>query len=277
MLTAFSYAKINIFLHIINKRDDGYHNIFSLMSKIGLHDTITVEGSKEFGISLNTREIPKNSDNIVWKVYDIVKSRYDISPVRFHIYKKIPWGAGLGGGSSNAETALRLIDQYFNLKLTDEEKRTILQSVGSDTVFFMNKGSSAFAEGRGEIITDGPDIVKAHLLLVKPPFPISTKEAYQGAKLRLTNNYNKDKINSFLGYDGLIQILENDFENSIFVKYQELEWIKNMLLRMGADGALMSGSGSTMFGVFSSYGRLIDAKRYFDRFSKFFTAATTIL
>lgn len=277
MLTVFSYAKINLFLYIINKREDGYHNIFTLMTKIGLHDTVAIEGSKEFCINLNTREIPKNSDNIVWKIYDIVKSKYDIPPVKFHINKKIPWGAGLGGGSSNAEASLRLLNQYFQLNLTDEEKKSILQIVGSDTVFFMSKGSSAYAEGRGEIITDGPEVAKAYLLLVKPPYSISTREAYQGAKLRLTNNYNKDKINSFLDYDGLIQILENDFENSIFVKYQELEWIKNMLMRLGADGALMSGSGSTMFGVFSNYGKLMDTKRYFDKFSKFFTAATTIL
>lgn len=277
MLTVFSYAKINIFLHIISKRKDDYHDIFTLMSKIGLHDTVSIEESKEFSIDINTKEIPNNSDNIVWKIYGIVKSRYDIPPVRFHIYKKIPWGAGLGGGSSNAEAALRLMDQYFNIKLTDDEKKSILQSVGSDTVFFMSKSSSAYAEGRGEIITDGPYLPKANILLIKPAFSISTKEAYQGVKLRLTNNYIKDKINSFLDYGRLIEILENDFENTIFVKYQELKWIKDMLLKLGADGALMSGSGSTIFGLFSNYNRMMDTKRYFDRFTKFFTAITTIL
>lgn len=277
MLTVFSYAKINIFLHIINRRGDGYHNIFSLMTKIGLRDTVSIEKSKEFSISINTVEIPKDSSNIVWKVYDMVKERYDITPVRFHIHKKIPWGAGLGGGSSNAEAALRLLDTYFRLGMPDEEKRDILQNVGSDTVFFMSRSSSAYAEGRGEIITDGPYLPKANILLIKPAFSISTKEAYKGVKLRLTNNYIKDKINSFLDYGRLIEILENDFENTIFVKYQELKWIKDMLLKLGADGALMSGSGSTIFGLFSNYNRMMDAKRYFDRFLKFFTAATTIL
>jgi len=277
MISLFSYAKINIFLYVLNKRVDGYHNIFSLMTKIDLHDTISIEKSSSFAIHSNDKGIPTDENNIVWKIYDLVKRRYDIPPVKFNIYKSIPWGAGLGGGSSNAETALRLLDIYFDLNMTDDAKKEFLQSVGSDTVFFMSKGGSAYAEGRGEIISSGPEIVKAHLLIVKPPFGVSTKEAYQNVKLRLTNNYYKDRIQSFLGYNDLLSILENDFEGSIFKIYEELGWIKNTMLKLGADGALMSGSGSTIFGLFSNLNKLWAAKRYFDAIKRYKTIKTTIL
>lgn len=134
-----SYAKINIFLHIIDKRSDGYHNIFSLMTKIGLYDTIFIEKSDNFKIDSNVRWLPTDENNIVYKIYQKVKEIYDIPPVRFSIFKNIPAGAGLGGGSSNAEAGLTLLDRYFGLNMGYQEKMDILRSVGSDTAFFWLK------------------------------------------------------------------------------------------------------------------------------------------
>ncbi|MGC8767754.1 4-(cytidine 5'-diphospho)-2-C-methyl-D-erythritol kinase [Calditerrivibrio sp.] len=272
-----SYAKINIFLHIINKRGDGYHDIFSLMAKIGLYDTVFVEKSDRFEIDSNVRWLPTDENNIVYKVYQKVKEIYDIPPVRFKIFKNIPAGAGLGGGSSNAEAGLTLLDVYFGLNMGYQEKMDILKSVGSDTAFFLVKDGVAYAEGRGEIVSKGPLLPKAKILLVKPPFSVSTKEAYAGVKLRLTNNYNEDKIKSFVGYGDMIKMQENDFEYTIFEKYPELSWIKNMLIKFGADGALMSGSGSTVYGVFSNENKMNEAERFFRKLNIYWTLKTTIL
>lgn len=272
-----SYAKINIFLHIIDKRNDGYHNIFSLMTKIGLYDTIFIEKSDNFKIDSNVRWLPTDENNIVCKIYQKVKEIYDIPPVRFSIFKNIPAGAGLGGGSSNAEAGLTLLDRYFGLNMGYQEKMDILRSVGSDTAFFLVKDGVAYAEGRGEIVSKGPLLPKAKILLVKPSFSVSTKEAYEGVKLRLTNNYNKDKIQSFVGYGDMIKMLENDFEYTIFEKHPELGWIKKMLSNFGADGALMSGSGSTVYGLFSDEKKMNEAERFFRKFNIYWTLKTTIL
>jgi len=272
-----SYAKINIFLHIIDKRNDGYHNIFSLMTKIGLYDTIFIEKSDNFKIDSNVRWLPTDENNIVYKIYQKVKEIYDIPPVRFSIFKNIPAGAGLGGGSSNAEAGLTLLDRYFGLNMGYQEKMDILRSVGSDTAFFLVKDGVAYAEGRGEIVSKGPLLPKAKILLVKPSFSVSTKDAYSGAKLRLTNNYNKGKIQSFVRYGDMIKMLENDFEYTIFEKHPELGWIKKMLSNFGADGALMSGSGSTVYGLFSDEKKMNEAERFFRKFNIYWTLKTTIL
>jgi len=272
-----SYAKINIFLHIIDKRNDGYHNIFSLMTKIGLYDTIFIEKSDNFKIDSNVRWLPTDENNIVYKIYQKVKEIYDIPPVRFSIFKNIPAGAGLGGGSSNAEAGLTLLDRYFGLNMGYQEKMDILRSVGSDTAFFLVKDGVAYAEGRGEIVSKGPLLPKAKILLVKPSFSVSTKEAYEGVKLRLTNNYNKGKIQSFVRYGDMIKMLENDFEYTIFEKHPELGWIKKMLSNFGADGALMSGSGSTVYGLFSDEKKMNEAERFFRKFNIYWTLKTTIL
>lgn len=112
---------------------------------------------------------------------------------------------------------------------------------------------------------------------MKPSFSVSTKEAYSGVKLRLTNNYNKDKIQSFVGYGDMIKMLENDFEYTIFEKHPELGWIKKMLSNFGADGALMSGSGSTVYGLFSDEKKMNEAERFFRKFNIYWTLKTTIL
>jgi len=161
-------------------------------------------------------------------------------------------GAGLGGGSSNAATFLNLVDQFFSLRMSFDKKYEILSRVGSDTVFFLKDAQTVIARGRGELLESGPSIPHLNLLLVKPPFPVSTKEAYGGVKLRLTNSVLMDKMTAFLTYPILLGMLENDFESSVFRTYSELSFIKELLIRFGADAALMSGSGSTMYGVFSS-------------------------
>jgi len=152
MLVGKSYAKINLFLHVINKRDDGYHNIVTLMTKISLYDTIVIEGSRNFEIISNVSSVPLNGDNIIWKVYELLKVHYNISPVRVYLYKNIPMGAGLGGGSSNAATFLNLVDQFFSLRMSFDKKYEILSRVGSDTVFFLKDAQTVIARGRGEVL-----------------------------------------------------------------------------------------------------------------------------
>ncbi|MCA1927422.1 MAG: 4-(cytidine 5'-diphospho)-2-C-methyl-D-erythritol kinase [Calditerrivibrio sp.] len=277
MITEKSFAKINLFLHIINRRDDGYHNISTLMKKINLFDTISIEDSDSFEIISNEKSIPLNENNIIWKVYSTLSSLYKISPIKVYLYKKIPWGAGLGGGSSNAATFLNLVDRMFHLNLTYEQKFHILEKVGSDTVFFIKDSDTVLAEGRGEILTDGPTIPKLNLLLVKPSFPVSTKDAYEGVNLRLTKKFYIDKMPSFLGYSQLLSIMENDFESTVFKKYRELGEIKNMLMAKGADISLMSGSGSTVYGLFSSKRAIENAYFHFKQNRNYFVLQTTTL
>lgn len=275
MITEKSFAKINLFLHVINKRDDGYHNISTLMKKIDLFDTISIEEGNSFEIVSNENSIPLDEKNIIWKVYNIVSSLYKISPIKVYLYKKIPWGAGLGGGSSNAATFLSLVDKIFQLNLTYEQKFQILSKVGSDTVFFIKNSDTVLAEGRGEILTDGPTIPKLNILLVKPDFPVSTKDAYEGVNLRLTKKFYIDKMPSFLDYSQLVSIMENDFECTIFKKYRELGEIKNMLINNGADISLMSGSGSTVYGLFSSRCAIENAYLRFKQKGNYFVIKTT--
>ncbi|MCX8083884.1 MAG: 4-(cytidine 5'-diphospho)-2-C-methyl-D-erythritol kinase [Calditerrivibrio sp.] len=270
MLIERSYAKINLYLRVISKRDDGYHNISSLMTKVSLYDTIAVEGADRFEIISDAVGLSTGPDNIITRVYEIVRQRYQVGFVKFFLIKRIPWGAGLGGGSSNAATALKLIDRLFSLNLKEEEKRGVLEMVGSDTVFFLTEGYSSYVAGRGEEIVDGPKLPKMNILLVKPMFSVATKEAYEGVKLRLTNDGENCSNKGFLSYPDIINGLENDFEKTVFVKYPELRWIKETLLEKGADGALMSGSGSTVFGLFSSRGCLEQTAEFFKKRQGYF-------
>ncbi|MEF3255770.1 MAG: 4-(cytidine 5'-diphospho)-2-C-methyl-D-erythritol kinase [Deferribacterales bacterium] len=277
MITANSFAKINLFLHVINKRDDAYHNISTLMTKIDLHDTIVIEPSSYFKIYSNFSDIPLDDNNIMFKVYQKVQQNYKIDPVIIKLYKKIPWGAGLGGGSSNAATFLYMLNILYKLNLTYDDKYNILKEVGSDTVFFLRDSKTVYAEGRGEILYDGPDIPKLQLLLVKPPFPVSTKEAYNGVKLRLTKKFNIDNIARFWNYNELLSKMENDFETTVFEKYPELERIKRFMLSLGADKALMSGSGSTIYGIYSNYDNLCKSYRFFKQYNNLYVTKTNTI
>ncbi|WP_022852220.1 4-(cytidine 5'-diphospho)-2-C-methyl-D-erythritol kinase [Limisalsivibrio acetivorans] len=256
MISARSYAKVNIFLRVTEKRTDGYHNIQTLFAKTGLFDLITVEEDDNFSITSDKTWVPSDSSNIVWKVYDILKKDYSLaSGINVSIVKNIPAGGGLGGGSGNAAVFLNLADELFGMGLSYDDKHRIMSRVGSDTAYFLHD-SPMFAEGRGEILSDGPKLPSCYMLLVNPGMHVSTPEIYRDKNLKLTHPEDLSRMPLVVGYRGLINMLENTMEPVVFGKYPAVGRLKRLLLDNGADGALMSGSGSTLFGLFSNSAKL---------------------
>lgn len=271
-----SYAKINLFLQVISKRPDGFHNLNTLFTKIDLFDTITIESADKFSISCTLSEVPTNKNNLVWKVKNIVEDRYGISCcINVHIDKIIPIGGGLGGGSSNAATFLIMINKLYDLSLSYDEQADILRSVGSDTVFFLHD-CPMLGTGRGEILDAVPILPKLNLLIVNPGIFISTGQIFSDKNLRLTAYGEIIRMRLPLSLNGLIEVMSNDLETPAFIKFPELVKIKTALEEKGAVKAMMSGSGSTLFGIFKDEEDLNRVYQYFrTMYPDYFVVKTT--
>lgn len=250
-MICFPNAKINLGLHITSKRRDGYHDIETCMVPIPLHDALEVVVDKKTVFDVSGLAIPGDEkDNLILKALKLLRKDFnDLPNVHIHLLKNIPMGAGLGGGSADAAFALTLMNRLFDLHLENWFLEDYAAQLGSDCAFFV-ENTPKIATGRGEILEHVDITLEGdHVLLVKPPIHIGTKEAYAGVKpqspkLRLKEIL-KDKS---LWKENLV----NDFEESIFPAHPELAAIKKQLYNMGAYYAAMSGSGSTVFGLFQS-------------------------
>lgn len=244
-----SYAKINLSLDVVSKRSDGYHNIASIMQRVDLFDEMFIEKSKSFEFTCDM-ELPKI--NTVTKAYDeLVKFIGEELPVKIDLRKKIPSGAGLAGGSANAATLLEEVNRIYELGLSTQTLRRIGLGVGAD-VPFMVSGTTALCEGIGEIITDIKINNGIKALLVNPNFEISSKEIYSVMKLQ-NNRIDFDKLSEALrtfDLEKISEYLRNDMEFVVFEKYPEVAIIKETMKQF-TPAALMSGSGSTVYGLFS--------------------------
>jgi 4-diphosphocytidyl-2-C-methyl-D-erythritol kinase len=271
-----SFAKINVFLDVLKKRDDGFHEISTLFTRIGLYDLISVEKSKSFNIFVNKKFIPNNEENIVYKTYEKLSLVINQLPnINVHIFKNIPIGAGLGGGSSNAATFLNLVDKLLTLNLSYETKHSILSKVGSDTCFFLHD-KPMLGRGRGEVLERVGELPFLYILLVKPNIFISTKEIYENLNLPLTNRKEIFKMRPTLSFHDVLKVMNNDLEMPAFSIYKELAFIKEKLKINGALKAMLSGSGATVFGVFNSNFYLNHAYLYFKKnFPNYFVYKTT--
>jgi 4-diphosphocytidyl-2-C-methyl-D-erythritol kinase len=244
-------AKINIFLRVLNKRADGYHNIFSLMQKVALCDEL-IFSPRPKGIVLNCSGInlPANNENLVVRaakaIFDYCKYS---GGMEITLHKKIPVTAGLGGGSSNAATTLMALNKICSLKLKKNELIRIGAKIGADVPFFIF-GNEALASGIGDKLKHLRNLPKLDIILVKPPLELSTKMVYENLNLRLTMGKNNYSIPRILDLSDIVHVLHNDLESVSLQIYPELADLKKMLLRHGALGALMSGSGPTVFGIF---------------------------
>lgn len=247
----FSNAKINIGLNITEKRSDGFHNIETVFYPIPLCDIIEfVEsdtGKPEFintGIDIGASE----ENNLILRSLNLIRQNYDIPNLKIHLHKQIPVGAGLGGGSSNAAFFLKGLNKKFSLNLSDNELENLSVQLGSDCAFFV-KNKPVFASGRGEIFSQIEVDLKGYtFVLVKPNVFVSTKEAYSGIK---TFPEGKN-LKPFIEYpitEWRNKII-NDFEEPVFLKHPEIKRIKNILYDSGAIYASMSGSGSSVYGIF---------------------------
>lgn len=252
-------AKINLGLHISHKREDGYHELETLLQMVSLYDSIELEtlGS---GIELICDEpgIPKDQTNLVVRAADLLLDTCcpDNKPgVRIRLDKKIPCGAGLGGGSGNAAGVLMGLNVLWNLKLSRENLALLGSKLGADVPFFLT-APRAFGKGRGDEMTPVQAVGKFDILLIYPGFPIATPWVYQNLNLKLTNPQNNISIlKKFLSESQVAKLgkyLFNDLEPVVIKRYPEIQAIKEDLSNLGAKGSLLSGSGSTVFAIFDN-------------------------
>lgn len=254
-MVIFPKAKINIGLRITGKRPDGFHNIETIFYPVNLSDAIefvVVDRNSKSDL-LQVTGVYSETDpfnNLVMKAVRNIRKIADIPFLRLHLHKAIPAGAGLGGGSSDAATLLKSLNRHFNLGISTGKLMEIALELGSDCPFFID-GIPAFAGGRGELLTPVKPVQEGlHLLMVNPGIHINTGEAFRNCTpekpdSELMDFYNRD-ISEWKN------LIINDFEGYIFSKHPDMKVIKDSLYNMGAIYSSMSGSGSTIYGIFRS-------------------------
>ena len=272
-LTYKSHAKINLGLSVVNKREDGYHNIDSLFVELDLHDTISFMPSETFSLSTNFFELPVDDTNLVTQAYNLLHAfkNSDATEYSIHIEKQIPMGGGLGGGSSNAATTLKVLNHLWKCGHNNESLCKLGISLGADVPFFIEGGIQHVA-GVGEILTSiNPDAIKnLHFLLIIPDIHVSTTWAYKALNISLQGMESVPKF-APLTVPVNWQLFENDFERVIRSTYPEIDEIKSQLYNCGAIYAGMSGSGSTVFGIFDNRELLQNSSEQFTQCQSFIT------
>ncbi|MEW5800876.1 MAG: 4-(cytidine 5'-diphospho)-2-C-methyl-D-erythritol kinase [bacterium] len=249
-------AKINLGLSVLRKRDDGYHEIRTLFQAVSLCDELELEPiPKGIELTLEGEGIPNDQENIAWKAAESFLSRLRVSAgVHIRLRKNIPVAAGLGGGSSDAAAVLKGLSRLFSFSLPRNELLEMGRHLGADVPFFLF-GNSALGEGTGAILSSISALPQSWIVIINPGFPISTKWVYDHASLLLTKK--PDHINMvkyFLRENDLPRIgyyLHNDLEAVVLKRYPIINELKNRLLSAGAVGAVMSGSGASVFGLFA--------------------------
>ncbi len=253
----YPFSKINLGLHVLEKRADGFHNIETLFFPYSLCDILEItdaeEGSPE-GVQLFLYGLPVKgpaTSNLCVKTYALLLERFDLGPVEMHLYKQIPPGSGLGGGSSDAACCLHLLNKHFGLGLSTGELLEYAVRLGSDVPFFMQEGlvKPYLATGKGEVLESfAVDLDAYRFELRFPPVFVSTAEAYAG----IVPEKNRTPLRDLLcqPVETWKDVLENDFEKVVFKKYPQVRQCKEDLYREGAVYAAMTGSGSAVFGLF---------------------------
>jgi 4-diphosphocytidyl-2-C-methyl-D-erythritol kinase len=248
----FPNAKINIGLRVIERRNDGFHNIETLFVPVDLCDVLEFNISQRPGNTIKiSGRVPENNpeNNLVIDAWKLMHEKYNIPHLNIHLHKAIPIGAGLGGGSSDAAFMLKGINALFNCGCSNEELKELAAGIGSDCPFFI-ENVSAIGTGRGEKLqTIDLSLNQYKLLLVNPEIHISSKEAYEGVtpgkQIQTLKDLVKKPVTDWKN------CVFNDFENSIFQKYPRIQEIKSAMYESGAVYSSMTGSGSTVFGLYS--------------------------
>ena len=260
-MITYPNAKINLGLNIVEKRPDGYHNLETVFYPINLQDALEVnllEGEKEFSLKVSGVPIegePEN--NLVVKAYRLLKKDYPEMPaIDIHMYKHIPTGAGLGGGSADAAFMIKLLNEKFKLNLSIEKMEEYAAILGADCAFFI-QNKPVFATGIGNIFEPIQLSLKGYyLVLVKPDIFVSTKDAF--AHIIPTQPTQSLKEIIRMPVETWRATMKNDFEDSVFQKFPEIAAIKDKLYDLGAVYASMSGSGSSVYGIFREQVEFVD-------------------
>lgn len=269
-MIARAYGKINISLDVVGKREDGYHLLQMIMQQIDLYDNISVEKA-ESGISLKTNRsyLPVDKGNLAYRAAELFMNNYDInSGLTIEIEKNIPVSAGLAGGSTDAAAILMILNKLFEVNAPLEELMELSLGLGADVPFCI-KGGTALCENIGEMITPLKPFKNHLLVLVKPPFGVSTKEVYKGLKLEKIHKHPNTPIlieaveNQDLKF--VARNMKNVLENVTLRKHNKIRTIKKQLLELGAIGAMMSGSGPSVFGFFDD---ILTAQKCYDAMKK---------
>jgi len=257
-VTVHAPAKVNLILRILDRRPDGYHNLWSIMHTVALEDAVTMRASSQRGIRLacNVGGLSVDHTNLVWRAASAVLDRAQLSVgVDIELDKRVPMGAGLGGGSSDAAATILGLNQSLQLGWSREKMAEVGQALGSDVAFFLF-APSAIVTGRGESVRPVTIEGGRWIVLVKPTFGIETKWAYQelaatrAAVRQLSADHGELDRRDRLTWGQVAASVENDFEIPVFTKHPQLGEIKRFLLKRGAQFALLSGSGATVFGLF---------------------------
>lgn len=264
-MVSFPNAKINLGLHVRDKKSNGFHDLETVFCPVELSDILEIIPSTEAGFSFNSSGLPIPGDpdqNLCIRAYNLLKADHEIPPVAIHLHKVIPMGAGLGGGSSDGAFTLKMLNEMFGLQITEERLHEYALKLGSDCPFFL-VNRPLFAHGRGDEFENvNLDLTAYKILIVVPPIHINTARAYamideQRAALPFPDIF-KD-IHKACHLINIVEsgpgtwssLVENDFETPVFSEHPVLPSIKQKLYEKGAIYASMSGSGSAMYGVFA--------------------------
>ena len=253
----FPIAKINLGLNVVSKRDDGYHNLETVFYPVPIKDALEVFPMED-GFPSDVRCDLKVTNlfidgveqkNLVVKAYNMIAQDYELPRVHVHLYKHIPTQAGMGGGSSNCAYMIRLLNEMFSLGMSDEKMIGYAARLGADCAFFI-KAQPAYAEGIGEKLQPiSIDLSGCKMLVVRPNIPVSTKEAFSLITPQVPKKNCLDIVRQPI--ETWKDELVNDFERSVFAIHPEIGRLKEMMYEQGAVYAAMSGSGSSVFGLFS--------------------------
>jgi 4-diphosphocytidyl-2-C-methyl-D-erythritol kinase len=255
VLTLPSFAKINLHLQVIGRRADGFHDLCTVFQSISLKDTLGFGPAESIEMTCGTDCVPVDERNLVVRAAIALREKYGVSGgARIHLDKQIPAPGGLGGGSSNAAVALLGLKKLWCIDGDPSDLHRLAASLGSDVPFFLY-GGTALGMGRGEIVEPIEDFREEYMLVVTPDIAVATREAFKRLQLlTLTRQESKRRLQicrfDLESADFKYTAFKNDFETTVFAAYPEVERVKNTLLDLGADRAMLSGSGGSVFAVF---------------------------
>lgn len=249
-MVVFPNAKINLGLNVIERRSDGYHNLETVFYPVGLCDVLEVLPGDVFEFSSSGIAIDSDTENnLIVKAYRLLKEAFYLPPVRIYLHKVIPMGAGLGGGSSDAAWMLKVLNEMFQLHLGRQILIRYAASLGADCPFFI-ENQPAHASGIGDILTPGQvSLEKYSIVIIKPPVSVNTAWAYRSIQPGRSEISIRECVG--MAVETWQDRLVNDFEIPVFQQFPEIKEIRDQLCDMGAIYASMSGSGSSVYGIFS--------------------------
>jgi 4-diphosphocytidyl-2-C-methyl-D-erythritol kinase len=255
-MLAFPNAKINLGLHVLEKRTDGFHNIETVFYPVKWSDALEIipaQKKSAKSVQFNAtgiKIIGSKNKNLCVKAYELLKEKYDLPSVQMHLHKSVPIGSGLGGGSSDATNTILLLNKVFNLGINNKELEERGSNLGSDCAFFV-RNKPTLAKGRGNVFEEINLSLKGYfIVIVKPDVHISTADAYKNVSPDVKRKSLKEFISKPV--EEWKEMLVNDFEKNVFKKYPEVKYLKEELYNLGADYASMSGSGSAVYGLFKN-------------------------